>query len=164
MSVPSILTFSIDKNLEPKLEWLQQRLDLDDAAAGKMIRRVPNIFTCGIDKNLEPKLEWIQQRLSLTDGGLSNFVQKLPSILCCNVDNNLEPTLEFYIDALGDEEEALALVIRNPVLFGISLEKRLRPRLEEIREAGIVIDTACLRRMGKSTDNEWRIYVDAKIV
>ena len=122
-----------------------------------MIQRSLAILGLSIDDNLQPKLEWIQQRLSLTDESLSNLIKKFPSIFSCNVNTNLAPTLNFYIGALGDEREALTLVIQNPSLFGYSLENRLKPRLEETRDAGIFIDAACLRRIGQCTDNQWRM-------
>ena len=107
---------------------MPQQLDLDAAAVGKMIQQSPAILGLSIDNNLQPKLEWIHQRLSLTDVSLSNLIEKFPSIFSYNVNTNLEPTLNFYSSALGDEGEALTLVIQNPSLFGYSLENRLKPR------------------------------------
>ena len=110
-----------------------------------MIQRSPAILGLSIDNNLQPKLEWIQQRLSLTDESLSNLIKKFPSIFSYNVNTNLESILNFYIGALGDEREALTLIIQNPSLSGYSLENRLKPQLEKIQDAGIFIDAACLR-------------------
>ena len=152
---PNTLHLNIESNLEPKFDWLQQQLDLDTASLSKMVQRAPTILHLSID-NIEPKLEWLQG-LSLTDRGILNIIQKFPSILSCNLDTNLEPTLYFYIGALGgNEREALALVTHNPNLFAYSLEKRLKPRLQEALNAGIVIDTSCLRRIGQYTDNQWQ--------
>jgi len=156
---PQILGYSIPDKIEPTLHWLQKRLDLDDKALSKMIRQSPRILGSSIPKNLEPTLQWLQQRLSLADEGLSNLVQSMPTLLSCSVDTNLEPTLNFYIEALGEEAEALSLVIQNPVLFSISLERRLLPRLEEARDAGLVIDAACLRRMGINPEKQWQASI-----
>ncbi|KAL7547705.1 hypothetical protein ACHAWF_010983 [Thalassiosira exigua] len=78
-----------------------------------------------------------------------------PELLGYNVDTNLEPKLNFFIGALGSETEALTLVQQHPRMCGSSLEKRLKPRLEQAREAGIVIDTRCLRRIAMMTNDGW---------
>ena len=159
---PSLLGHSVEKSLEPKLEWLQQRLSLDDAAVAKIIQRCPSIFSRTVE-NMEPKLEWLQQRFHLDDAALSNMIQKLPALFSCNVVTNLEPTLHFYINALGDKQEALALVMDRPNLFGLSLEKRLKPRLKDAQEAGIVIDSGCLTRIAQYTDKQWSKSLDFQV-
>jgi len=104
---------------------------------------------------MEPKLEWLQKHLSLTDVELSNMIQKQPAFFGYNIPNNLEPTLNFYIDILGDENEALALVKRRPSAFTYSLEKRLKPRLEQALDVGIVIDYTCLYHIIYYTNDKW---------
>ena len=79
----------------------------------------------------------------------------MPSLLGCNIDTNIEPTINFYINALGDERKALALVTHNPSSFGYSLEKRLKPRLQEAQEAGMIIDSKFLNSMIMYTEDGW---------
>ena len=76
-------------------------------------------------------------------------------VLTCNIDTNLEPTLDFYIDALGDKSEALALVTRNPGSFSRSLEKRLKPRVVEAKDAGMILDYACMLQIVFFTKEKW---------
>ena len=159
--LPAFFCYSVEDNLEPKLEWSRQRLGLKDAAAAEILRRCHSIFSQSVE-NMEPKLEWLQQRLDLDDAALSNMIQQFPTFFNCNVDTNLKPTLDFYIDALG-EKQALALVVDRPSLFSYSLEKRLKPRLEDAREAGIVIDSACLKRIAKCTNEEWSKSLDFQV-
>ena len=116
---------------------------------------MPPILGLSITENMEPKLKWLQRRLSLTDEELSKIIQQLPPLLGCNIETNIEPTLNFYINALGDESEALTFVIRDPSSFGRSLEKRLKPRLQEAQDAGMIVNSKCLKLMMKYTDNEW---------
>ena len=84
------------------------------------------------------------------------MIQRLPSLFCYNIDSNLEPTLNFYIDALdGDENKAISFVTKNPSSFGRSLEKRLKPRLEEAQSIGMKIDYTCLNYITRHTNDEW---------
>jgi len=156
--MPRILHLNIEANLEPKFDWLQHQFNLDDDALGKMVQRSPTFLGLSID-TWEVKLDWIERRLHLTGDDLSKFILKAPSILNCNIESNLDLTLDFYIDALGDEREAVRLVTNNPSLLAYSLEKRLKPRLQETRDAGILIDAGCLRRIGQYTDDYWKMAI-----
>ena len=79
------------------------------------------------------------------------------------MDANLEPTLKFYIEALGSEKEALALVAHTPVLLACSLTKRLEPRLRDAQDAGIIIDAACLTRLAIHTNEQWQASLASKM-
>lgn len=157
----STLGNSITNELEPKFNWLQQRLSLVDADLSNVVQRYPHIMWLSVDK-LEPLMDWVQQRLSLTDDELSIVVKRFPSVVGYSVENNLEPTLNFYVDALGDEGEALALIKQNPSFFGRSLENRLKPRLKEAREAGLVIDAKCLKSVAYHPEKKWDAFVTSQ--
>ena len=43
----------------------------------------------------------------------------------------------------------------DPSSFNRSLEKRLKPRLEEAQDAGMIVDSKCLQLIMKYTDNQW---------
>jgi len=152
---PTLFCYSVETNIEPTLHWLQQRLNLNDAQLSKMIQKYPSVLTCNVDTNVKPTLYWLQQRLDLNDASVSEMIQKMPTLLGCNIDTNLKPTLDFYINALGDEEEALCMVVPDPSLFTYSLKNRLNPRLKEAQDAGLMIDSGCLKCIAKYTNDRW---------
>ena len=75
----------------------------------------------------------------------------------------LEPTLNFYIDALGDDSQALALVKRRPSAFTVSLENRLTPRLKQAIDVGMVVDSKLLSLMMVFTDEQWNKKVANRV-
>jgi hypothetical protein len=156
--MPRVLHLNIESNLEPKLDWLQNKYNFDDDALGKIVQRSPTILGLSID-TLEVKIGWIRKRLYLRGQDLSNFILKSPSILNCNIESNLDLTLNFYIDALGNERDAVRLVTMNPSLLAYSLENRLKPRLQQTKDVGIMIDAGCLRRIGQYTDDYWKLAI-----
>ena len=154
VKLPSALHLSIDANLEPKLEWLQIRLDLNNAQVSKIARTRPSIFGYSVSA-LEPTLMWLQEKLSLEDTGLAKLIVALPTLLGYRIETNLEPTLNFFVECVG-EDEAKRLVTKDPRLFSASVEGRLKPRLEQAREAGLTVDSACIKRIVKYTEDEWQ--------
>ena len=65
--------------VEPKLTWLQSRLELDAAQLKKIVVRHPQLLGLSVEDNLEPKLDWLRRRLDLDDVGLRKMVLRLPS-------------------------------------------------------------------------------------
>jgi hypothetical protein len=154
--LPSVLCYSIDDNLEPKIAWLKKRLGLDDEAIGKLVKTKPAVLGYSIEQNLEPKLEWLQKRLALDDASLSDVVRRMPSVLGLNIETNMEPTITFYEDCLGSDA-AITFIVNSPRVLNSSLEKRLKPRLAECQEAGIPIDKGTTERMAMYSEDRWSI-------
>ena len=155
LRMPKLLSYSIPNKIEPTLDWLQQRLDLDDVALSKMILLNPSILGNSISDNMEIKLEWLKQNLSLTDVELSEMIQKQPALFGYNIPNNLEPTLDFYINALGSKSDAITYVRQKPKSFSYSLEKRLKPRLEQALDIGMVADAKLMYLINSYTNEQW---------
>ena len=161
--MPNLFSCSVDDNLALKFNWVKQRLHLHDEAVSDLIRRYPPILGCSISDKLKPTLDWIQRRLLLSHFELAVVVQRMPSLVGYSVATNMEPTLNFYIQALDDEEKAITLLVEHPVLLGASLDKRLKPRLEQGRKIGLTIDVGCMRRIGKYTDKQWEASIFRRV-
>ena len=59
--MPLLLALSMETNVEPKLEWLGQRLVLDDKSFSLVIQRLPSIFGYNIETNLEPRIKFCEK-------------------------------------------------------------------------------------------------------
>jgi hypothetical protein len=154
-TAPNILGLSISDNLEAKLNWLQQRLHLNDAQVSKIVRRRLTIFGSSISNKFEPTLQWLQGRLSLDGDKLAKLVESQPVLLGLSIPTNLGPTLDFHKECIG-VEGTNQLLARNPVLLMASLERRLKPRLEQLKRGGPVADAGSLYRMAVKTDVKWQ--------
>ena len=155
---PSIFSKSIS-DLQTKIDWLQTRLHLDGSGIRKIISAKQQILGYSVPDKMEITLNWLQHRLMLSDEGLKIYIKNTPTLLGCT---NLEPTLNFYVYALGNNEEAVALVIQTPALLGYNLEKRLQPRLKEAVDAGLTVDAGCLQSIGQLSNKKWNAYLDSK--
>ena len=127
---------------------------MDDKRLSKLVQSKPQVFGYSIEDNLEPKLSWLQERLELDCKSLSKLVQAMPPVLGYNVEDNLEPTIEFYEDCVGSNA-AIQMIAKDPRNLGSSLENRLKPRLAQVQEAGIPLDTGTISRMAKYTGERW---------
>lgn len=102
---PQILKFRAREHLEPKLDWLQKELDLDDKALGKIVSSAPAILRLSIKGSIKPKLAWLRSALGLDRRGTAKLVVSVPSVLSTHV-----ATLEKKITFLRSEEVNLSEV------------------------------------------------------
>ena len=79
---------------------------------------------------------------------------KSPSIVGLNIESNLEPTIEFFENLIG-VYEVKEFLLKDPSFLTRSLEKRLKPRLAEVRKAGIPMDSGTVKRMAFYTEEKW---------
>jgi hypothetical protein len=149
-----VLGHSVEDDLEPKLAWLEDGLQLDDKSLCKLVQARAAVLGCSVEVSLEPKLAWLQERLSLDDKSLSELVQKQPSLFGCDVASNLEPTIKFFKDSVGSKF-AIPCIANNPRVTCSSLENRLKPRLVEFQEAGVLIDTGTIQGVATCPESQW---------
>ena len=155
--VPPVL-FLKPEILNQKLTFWQDRLLLDENQLSKFVRKYPSLLTLSTAENIEPKLEYLQKRLSMDDEQLREVVTKLPSLLGTSIEFNLEPTITFFESLIG-VNVAKALLIANPYIVTRSLEKRIKPRVAEVQEEGLLIDAAALVRIAMFTEEKWMASV-----
>ena len=127
---PQLLGLSIEDNLDPTINWLQKRLNLDNTQIGKIVVTQPSVLSCSIDDNLEPKLDWLQSRLDLNDNQINKVIRGRPAILCLSITTKIEPTLRWLQDSLSLDDAALSkLIVAQPTVLGLDLEANLKPTL-----------------------------------
>ena len=67
MGRPQLLSLSVEDNMEPTLEWMRRRLDLDATQLRKMVLTHAPLLGLSVEDNLAPRLDWLQTRLDLDD-------------------------------------------------------------------------------------------------
>ena len=132
--------------VEPKLQWLQARLELDAAQLRKMVLKLPSLLGY-IEDNLAPKLDWLQTRLDLDDAQLRKMVLQIPAVLGCSIEDNLTPTLDWVQTRLDlDDAELRKVVLARPPLLGLSVEDNMAPTLDWL-QSRLDLDAAQLKQV-----------------
>ena len=125
--------------VEPKLVWLQSRLDLDDARLRKILLLLPRVLGFSVENNLAPTLDWLQTRLDLDEAELRKMVVAFPALLGLSVEDNMAPKLDWLQKRLDLDDAGLRkLVLTLPALLGYSVEDNMEPKLAYLeREIGL---------------------------
>jgi hypothetical protein len=96
--------------------------------------------------SIEHILNWLGEILVLEDIAVNELIDQFPRVLLLNISEHLDPISHFNTEYIG-LEEARRFVANHPQVLGVSLEKRLQPRLEQVQRARMVADAGWLKSM-----------------
>jgi len=129
--------------VEPKLEWLQTRFELDAVQLGKMILRLPPLLLKSVE-SMESNCDWLQRRLGLDDAALREMVLRFASLLSASVEDNMAPKLEWLQKRLDPNDVQLRKVARQVSVLSTSIDT-LESKLDWLQNR-LDLDDAGLRK------------------
>jgi hypothetical protein len=155
LKFPRLVTHSLVK-IKHVVGYLRFQLGLEATHVRRILYQAPQVVGLTTE-NLQAKVDflesvsssWSKSSSSSASGSdddedisssatssLRQVIVGMPTLLLLSVDTNLSPKVLYLRERLGVEEVFHSLH-RLPTLLGYSLEKRIRPRLEAILEAGV---------------------------
>jgi hypothetical protein len=130
---PRLVTHSLFK-IKHVVGYLRFELGLQAPDVRRVLYQSPQLVGL-TTTNLAEKVDFLERACG-SGASIRKVIVGMPTLLNLNVQKNLEPKVDYLSAMLGKDELSLALD-RLPTLLGYSLDKRIRPRLERILEAGV---------------------------
>ncbi|CAM9432613.1 unnamed protein product [Ectocarpus sp. 4 AP-2014] len=135
---PRLMAYRVTSHVAPKTKWLRERLGLGQAALRKLVTTYPAVLSRSVEKNLEPKFKWLEERLGASQEEVAVLIKRFPLIFGYSTTQNLEPTVLFFmVDLSGELEEIKSAIMSCPSILSRSLDKRMLPRAQQMREKDI---------------------------
>ena len=128
----SVLSYSIEDNLETTTQWLGD-LGLTKAEVAKVIARCPQVLGYSVQQNLKPTAQWLHNA-GLTKGQVARVIALFPQVLGCSIERNLKPTVQWFRDLGLTKAEVASCIVQFPTLLGYSTEKNLKPKVHWLLE------------------------------
>ena len=127
MSHPSLLHLSVENNLKPRIEYLQERCGLEPADISVLIRSCSaGILALSVEDNLSAKLDKLENLLS-DPNQLRKCLVRHPQILGLSA-GNLQAKID-YFKAI-DKNLAARLLEKCPAVFSLNLADNLEPKVD----------------------------------
>ncbi|KAF8693562.1 hypothetical protein HU200_038964 [Digitaria exilis] len=145
---PRLLAASVPDTLRPALHFLRRRVAL---LREPLPLAAALLLAFSVERTLLPKLLFLRNATGLPDPAVCAVLRRAPAILSYGIETNLTPKLQFLAECMG-MDPAVELA-EFPHYFAFSLEGRIRPRYEALRERGIEMS---LKDMLTSNDDEFR--------
>ena len=152
---PEFMTSNIS-TLEEKANWIQSEFSLINSELSDLLGK-SNLLLYSEEK-IKAMCRFFRLTFALDDEGLKNLVTKYPTLFKRS-EKDIEEKLKFYSQLVG-ESEAKRIVTKSSNLLTISTEKRLKPRLSQIRNAGtkVVWTEKLIQRLARRSDVLWERY------
>ena len=148
-ATPQVVGLSVEENMAPKHRLLVHELGLGEDGAREVIACFPNLWTVAND-NIRARFTFFLETVGCSREDLTAMLSSHPhGVLSLSTDNILEsmnfienvfatlPADDTQRRTLGDggpRELAVAVLAKVPMLLGYSVERKMRPTVDYIRE------------------------------
>jgi len=159
---PNLFTLSVKSNMIPKVEWMESRLglDRDRGHITRVVTMFPPIMWLS-RKNLEDKVGYLQDTFGWDERDVRKMVLNMPQVLGLALEGNIKLTVEYYLEQGCDVGMMGEVFLENPSLLMYSLEGRIKPRVREMEEKGILVKYAPLYLVGRP-EKTWKRWIETQ--
>ena len=130
---PRILSYSL-KKIKHVAGFLRYEVGCSGIQTKRILYQAPQVV-CLNNEKLRSKVTYLQKALDLNEFELRKLISGMPSVLKCSIEKNIAPKVEYLSAELGDSLKDI--IVLQPSLLGYSLEKRVRTRLEQLKDKGV---------------------------
>ena len=128
-------TYKAQSTVKPKLDALQNKLGLTSRELQQVVVRMPSVI--GISVNgLKKRIKFFTENVGMTTEEMKKSILLFPALSQYSV-ASLEVKLAFFRDELEivDTDSLKKVFLSQPVLWGLSLEKNLKPTVSALGNA-----------------------------
>ncbi|KAL4192928.1 hypothetical protein AMTRI_Chr06g196750 [Amborella trichopoda] len=127
---PHIISYSVEDKLKPTAAYFRS-LGVDVAL---LLHRSPQTFGLSIEANLKPVTQFFLDRgFNIEEVG--TMISRYGALYTFSLADNLIPKWEFFQSIDYPRSE----LVKFPQYFGYSLEERIKPRFERVRDLGVEV-------------------------
>lgn len=131
LQFPSVLQYSVESNLRPKICYFKQDLGIASANLTKMILAAPSLLGRSLDKTIIPTVKGLCEDGGLSLSDVQIMVIQVPQILTSNWKTNLKQKVLYLEKRLAISDVSLkAFLAKSPRLLTHSIAKSMEPRIQ----------------------------------
>lgn len=123
----AILNLDLHAQLVPRVEFLIELADGDEAAAKLLIGKLPGILAYTVEHHLSHLQFW--RSVGLSKEQVFKIALVYPNVFSVSRDRKLKPRVEFLMQCDLNAEDIFKFLIKAPTFLSLSYEKNLSKKL-----------------------------------
>merc|ERR1712216_572539 len=120
---PAALTFSVEDQIAPRVEFLKN-LGISHENVAKLILRHPQTLQYSFD-GIKEHVNFLAKDCKMNDEEVAKTISRLNTFFSLSLEDNLRPKYEYLIDELGGTKQT---AISFPAYWSLALDTRIKPR------------------------------------
>ena len=129
---PPALSYVVETTVAPKIAMLQERLEIDQKTAGKILSS-SYVFSYSATTMLQ-KIDWLQDRMNLDIKTMARIISSTPWILGQSV-RTLEENIQFIGNSLDlPDNEVGELISKYPAILPFNVNENLLPMMSYLQK------------------------------
>ena len=125
---PFLLNLSVEKNLQPRIEFLSNNCGLNDTDVAKIVQSAGgSVLGLSVEENLKPTMDFLTTLLQNDRTALRKCILSHPQLLALSI-ANLQSKAD-YFDSIG-APLAARIALRCPAVYSLSLVENIVPTID----------------------------------
>jgi hypothetical protein len=143
LKLPSLLQYSIESNLRPKLKYLKEEVGIEQTDLTQMVVTNPTLLGSSLSQTIVPTIQGLSEKCDFAPEEICQILVQVPQLLTLNWKTNLEPKLVFLKNRLGLSRSMLGSLVKTmPRLLVHSVVRSLEPKLQMLEQAADATEVA----------------------